>query len=60
MILDVSSRYGTSASSGGGDNVVNFVDAFQEEDLGVKNLVFEREDGNDKVEDEDRVIKDKE
>jgi len=28
--------------------------------LGVKNLAFEEEDGNDKVKDEDGVIKDEE
>jgi len=28
--------------------------------LGVKNLVFEGEDGNNEVKDEDRIIKDEE
>jgi len=28
IVLDVFSRYGTSAFSGGGDNIVNFADAF--------------------------------
>jgi len=28
--------------------------------LGVKNLVFKEEDGNNKVEDEDKIIKDEE
>ena len=54
------SRYGTSASSDGGDDVVNFADAFQKEDLGVENLIFKGEDENDEIEDKDRVIKDKE
>ncbi len=60
MVLDVSSRYGTPAFSGGGDDVVNFADAFQGEDLGVENLAFEGEGGNDKVEGEDGVIEDEE
>jgi len=28
--------------------------------LGVENLIFEGEDGNDKIKDEDKVIKDEE
>ena len=60
MVLDVSSSYRTPAPSGGGDNIVNFADAFQGEDLGVKNLTFEGEDGNDEVEGEDGVIEDEE
>ncbi len=60
VVLDVSSRYGTSAPSDGGDNVINFADAFQGEDLGVENLIFEGEDGNDKIEGQDGVIKDEE
>ena len=60
MVLDVFSRYGTSVSSDGGDDVVNFADIFQGEDLSVKNLIFEGEGGNNKVEDEDRVIKNEE
>jgi len=43
----------------GKNDIVNFADTFQKEDLGVKNLIFEKENKNDKVEDEDRVIKDK-
>ena len=58
MVLDVSYKYKTPTSSDGGDNIVNFADAFQGEDLGVKNLAFKGENRNDKVEDEDRVIKD--
>src|SRR6266536_1864329 len=38
MILDVSSRHGTPAPSDSGDDIVNFADAFQGEDLGVENL----------------------
>ncbi len=53
-------RYRTSAPSNGGDDIVNFADAFQREDLGVKNLIFEGEDKNDKVENEDGAIKDEE
>ena len=58
MVLDVSNRYGTPVFSDGGDDIVNFADAFQGEDLDVKNLTFKEEDGNNEVEDEDRVIKD--
>ena len=57
MILDVSSRYWTPAFSDNGDDIINFADAFQGKDLGVENLAFEEEDRNDKVKDEDRVIK---
>jgi len=39
----VSSKHKTPASSGGGDDIVNFADAFQKEDLGIKYLTFERE-----------------
>ncbi len=60
MVLDVSSRHGTSVSSGGGDNIVNFADAFQGKDVGVENLAFEGENENDKVEGEDEVIKNEE
>ncbi len=61
MILDVSSRYKTPAPSDNKDNeIVNFADAFQREDLSVKNLVFEGEDKNNKVEGEDRIIKNEE
>ncbi len=61
MVLDVSSRHGAPAPSGGGDgDVVNFADAFQGEDLGVENLAFEGEDGNDEIEGEDGAIEDKE
>ncbi len=45
---------------GDGDDVVNFADAFQGEDLSVEDLVFEGEDGNDKIENEDGVIKNEE
>ena len=58
MVFDVSSRHGTSASSDSRDDVVNFADAFQGEDLSVENLAFEGEDGNDEVEGEDKAIKD--
>ncbi len=58
MILDVSSRYGTPAFSDNGDDIINFADAFQGKDLGVENLAFEGEDGNNKIEGEDRAIKD--
>jgi len=57
MVLDVSSRYRTPISSNDGNNIVNFVDAFQEKDLNVENLIFEKKDKNNKIEDEDRVIK---
>jgi len=40
-------------------DIVNFANAFQEKDLGVKNLAFEREDENDEIESEDKVIKNK-
>jgi len=56
----VSSRHGTPAPFNNEDDVVNFADAFQEEDLGVENLTFEEEDGNDEVEGEDGAIKDEE
>jgi len=56
----VSSRYGTSVFFDGEDNVVNFADVFQEEDLGVKNLVFEGENENNEVKGENEVIKDEE
>ncbi len=60
IILDVFSRYRTPASFNNRDNIVNFADAFQEKDLDVKNLIFEGEDKNNKIKDEDRVIKDEE
>ena len=60
MILDISNRYKTPAPSDDGDNIVNFADAFQGEDLSVENLVFEGEDGNNKIEGEDRIIKNEE
>src|SRR6266498_415793 len=60
IILDVFSRYRTPALFNDGDNdIVNFADAFQGEDLGVKNLAFEREDRNNKVKDENKIIKNK-
>src|SRR6266536_3039262 len=55
IILDVFSRYRTPASFNNRDNIVNFADAFQEKDLDVKNLIFEGEDKNNKIKDEDRV-----
>ncbi len=59
MILDVSSKHKTPAPSGNKDNdIVNFADAFQRENLDIKNLAFEEEDKNDEVEGEDRTIKD--
>ncbi len=60
MILDVSSRYKTSTPSNGEDDVVNFANTFQEEDLNVENLTFEEENKNNKIKDEDRIIKDEE
>jgi len=57
----MSSRYRAPAPSNDGDSdIVNFADAFQEEDLNIKNLIFEREDRNNKIKDEDRVIKNEE
>ena len=56
----MSNRYETPVFFGGGDDIVNFADAFQGEDLGVKNLAFKGEDENNKVENEDRIIKDEE
>jgi len=56
----VSNRYETPVFFGGGDDIVNFADAFQGEDLGVENLVFKGEDRNDEVENEDGVIEDEE
>ncbi len=47
-------------SFNGGNNVVNFADAFQGEDLNVKNLIFEKEDENNEIEGEDGVIEDEE
>ncbi len=58
MILDVSNKYKTPTSSNNRDNIVNFANAFQGEDLDVENLIFEREDGNNKIKGEDGVIKD--
>jgi len=55
----VSSRYKTPVFFSDGDNIVNFADAFQKEDLNVKNLVFKRKDKNDEVENENKVIKNK-
>ncbi len=61
VILDVSSRYKAPALFDNKDSdIVNFANAFQKKDLCVKNLTFEGEDRNDEVEDEDRVIEDKE
>ncbi len=60
IIFDVFSRYGTSTPFNNENDVVNFADAFQEEDLDVKNLAFEGEDENDKIKNEDRIIKDEE
>jgi len=60
VVLDVSSRHGTSVPSGDKDDIVNFAGVFQGEDLGVENLAFEGEDGNDKVEGEDGTIKNEE
>ena len=54
------SRYGTPASFGGENDIVNFANAFQGEDLNVENLVFEKEDKNNKIKDEDGAIKDEE
>ncbi len=45
---------------GGRDDVVNFADAFQGEDLDIENLAFEGENENYKVEDKDEAIKDEE
>ena len=58
MVLDVSSKHKTPASSGGGDDIVNFADAFQKQDLDVKNLAFEGENKNNKIKSEDGAIKD--
>ncbi len=61
MVLDVSNKHKAPAPFSGEDgDVVNFADAFQEEDLGVKNLIFEKKNKNDKIEGEDRVIEDEE
>ncbi len=54
----MSNRHRTPTPSNDGDDIVNFADAFQEEDLGVKNLTFEKKDENDEIKDEDRAIKD--
>jgi len=57
----VFSRHGASASSDNRDSdIVNFANTFQGEDLDVKNLAFEKEDRNNKIEDEDGVIEDEE
>ncbi len=58
MILDVSNKHEAPTPSDDRDgDIVNFADIFQGEDLGVKNLAFERENKNDKIEGEDKVIK---
>jgi len=54
----VFSRHGTPAPSDNRNNIVNFADAFQGENLDVKNLTFKKKGGNDEIKDEDRVIKD--
>src|SRR6266536_6567557 len=46
IILDVFSRYGMSAFFNNKDDIVNFADAFQKEDLRVKNLIFEEKNKN--------------
>ncbi len=58
MILDVSSKYKTPTFFDDRDNIVNFADAFQEEDLNVKNLTFKKEGKNDKIKNENKIIKD--
>jgi len=58
MILDVSSRHRTPVPSNNRDNIVNFADAFQKQDLDVKNLAFEGENKNNKIKSEDGAIKD--
>ncbi len=60
MILDVSSRYKTPAPSSNKNNIANFADVFQKEDLSVENLTFERENKNNKIKDENGVIKNEE
>ena len=54
----MSSRHKTSAPSDSRNNIVNFADAFQGEDLDVKNLTFEKKDKNNKIKGEDKTIKD--
>src|SRR6266511_3502377 len=47
VILDVSNKYRAPTLSDSEDSdIVNFADAFQKEDLHVKNLAFEEEDRN--------------
>ncbi len=58
MILDVFNKHKTPASSNNKNNIVNFADAFQEEDLNIKNLIFEEENKNNKIKDENKIIKD--
>ncbi len=60
IVLDVSNKHRTPAPSDGGDDIVNFANAFQGEDLSVENLTFEGEGENDKIEGEDGVIEDEE
>src|SRR6266498_3827417 len=57
IVLDVFNRHETSAPSNSENNIVNFADAFQGEDLCVKNLVFEKENRNDEVKNENKAIK---
>ena len=56
----MSNRYKTPTSSDNENDVVNFADAFQKEDLDIKNLIFKEENRNDKIKNEDRIIKDEE
>ncbi len=60
MVLNVSSRYGTSTSSNDRNNIINFANTFQRKDLNVKNLTFEEEDKNNKIKNENGTIKDEE
>jgi len=60
VILDVSNRHKTPAPSNNrNSNIVNFADAFQKEDLNIKNLAFEEENRNNKIKNKNRAIKDK-
>jgi len=54
----VFNKHKTPASSNNKNNIVNFADAFQEEDLNIKNLIFEEENKNNKIKDENKIIKD--
>jgi len=56
----VFSKYKTPTPSISGDNIANFINAFQKEDLGVENLAFKKKDENNKIKNENKAIKNEE